>query len=441
MFPCDATEILDGIRVKSCSIVVEEHIQRIKDLNPKYNAVVVTYFDSALQRAKMLDNLSKEDRGPLHGLPITIKLAFNMESWIVKRLSEAGCIILGQTNVPEGVTGQETINKVYGKTINPIDPERTCGGSSGGCAVAVRTGMAAFGFGSDAGGSILQPCHCCNIFGHRTTRGLLPLNGHEPSVDVKKETRVYESGLLTIGPLCRSARDLHLVMKTLCSPDHYHQRLPEKKRVAYFFEGPNLPKLTDGVQKVVEKFISCVRVREAHKVDRRSAYFTELRSLNEFFSAKNETITIEELFPVDEIEYFINMAVERWSASLKGKDQHSSESYYKKAETEFKQFWERYDIFLCPVLPFEAPFTTDNMEAFHLQEREKMTLQIDGEKRPYLEQVVYPLITGLYGFPATSCPIGYTDDGLAVNIQIVANTGYDWDTIHFADYLSRLAPT
>jgi amidase len=135
----------------------------------------------------------------------------------VARLRSAGAIVLGKTNLPAGVSGQETANLVAGRTSNPWDTSRTPGGSSGGAAVAVSTGMSPLELGSDSGGSIRQPCHNCGIYGHVATHGIVPQRGHLPSVPVDDVGAVLD--LFSIGPMARHPSDLALALQVLVGPD------------------------------------------------------------------------------------------------------------------------------------------------------------------------------------------------------------------------------
>ena len=231
-----ASELARAIREKevSSSEVVEAYYARIAEANPKVNAVVLLTEDAARARAREADEaLARgESWGPLHGVPVTIKDAFEMAGVVsaggtkgraahvpeedaagVARYKGAGAVILGKTNTPEVSLAFESDNLVYGQTKNPYDLTRTPGGSSGGEAAAIASGMSPLGLGSDAGGSIRLPAHFCGIAGIKPTSGRTPRTGHFPPM----------GGLLDsiwqIGPLARRVEDLALALPLLCGGD------------------------------------------------------------------------------------------------------------------------------------------------------------------------------------------------------------------------------
>ena len=231
-----ASELARAIRggELSSAEVVEAHLARIGEVNPQLNAVVHLTADAARSRAREADEARArgEEWGPLHGVPVTIKDAFETEGIVsaggtvgraayvperdaagVARLKAAGAVVLGKTNVPEISLAFESDNLVYGRTHNPYDPTRTPGGSSGGEGAAIAAGMSPLGIGSDAGGSIRVPAHFCGIAGIKPTSGRTPRTGHFPPM----------GGLLDsiwqIGPLARRVEDLALALPILCGPD------------------------------------------------------------------------------------------------------------------------------------------------------------------------------------------------------------------------------
>lgn len=222
------TDIAEAIRARrtSASTVVEAHIDALMQRHDELNAVVATSFRQAREDAKridlMLDATSAGEPTPaLLGVPFTVKEFFAVrgmphtggslhrrgvfaehDSPIVQNLRDSGAILLGLTNCPEGGLWLETDNQVYGRTNNPWDVSRTCGGSSGGEGVAVAIGGSALGVGADVGGSIRFPAAFCGVVGHKPTGGLIPTEGHWPRVGEG------ELPVLTAGPLVRYVRDV-----------------------------------------------------------------------------------------------------------------------------------------------------------------------------------------------------------------------------------------
>jgi amidase len=231
-----ASELARAIRSGEVSSaeVVEAYLARIAEVNPRVNAVVQLTDEAARARAKEADEALARGEvwGPLHGVPVTIKDAFEMAGVVsaggtkgraqfvpeedatgVARLKGAGAVVLGKTNVPEVSLAFEADNLVYGRTSNPYDFSRTPGGSSGGEAAAIASGMSPLGLGSDAGGSIRLPAHFCGIAGLKPTSGRTSRAGHFPPM----------GGLLDsiwqIGPLARRVEDLALAYPLLCGND------------------------------------------------------------------------------------------------------------------------------------------------------------------------------------------------------------------------------
>ena len=213
--------------------VVEACIGRIEKVNGRLNALAVPLFDQARVAARRAD--AARDRGealgPLHGVPVTIKEMFDvagapttvgLTGWrervaaadgpLVRRLRRAGAIVLGKTNVSQFGMFGETDNPVYGRTNNPWDPGRSPGGSSGGEAALIAAGGSPLGLGSDGGGSIRQPCHCCGIHGLKPTGGRFTMRGHWMAPN-------WRGAWVQPGPLARSVADLALALRALATPE------------------------------------------------------------------------------------------------------------------------------------------------------------------------------------------------------------------------------
>ncbi len=258
-----ATEMVRLLRAGEVSSreLVDLHVQRIEQLDDRLNAVVTLDAAGARRRSDDLDRQLHRDgpAGLLHGLPLTLKdcwatagmrttagspamagLVPEADAEVVARLRAAGAVVLGKTNVPEGITGQETGNALFGRTCNPWDPGHTPGGSSGGAAAAVAAALSPLEVGSDSGGSIREPAHCCGVYGHFSTAGLVPLAGHLPSIPV--DDAGADVDLMSAGPLARSADDLALAMQVLTglAPAEEPPR-PEQLRVALWLGAPDIP--------------------------------------------------------------------------------------------------------------------------------------------------------------------------------------------------------
>lgn len=232
-----ATELAQKIKAGELSAreVVDAHIRRIEEVNPRLNAVVIPLFEQARGEAEVADAAHKrgDSLGPLHGVPITIKEQFKVKGTattfgllnqkdhratedgpLVNRLRAAGAIILGKTNVSQLLVFIEADNPVYGRTNNPWNLERTCGGSSGGEAAIIAAGGSPLGLGGDLGGSIRQPAHFCGIHGLKPTSWRLTNFDTRPDVLAGGQEVIVPQP----GPMARSVADLELAMKVLAAP-------------------------------------------------------------------------------------------------------------------------------------------------------------------------------------------------------------------------------
>ena len=234
---CDASATLLAAAVRSRSVssveLVDAYLTRIEQVNPRLNAVVHLADDARDQaRRADADLANGVVRGPLHGVPFTLKDSLDTagvvttagtmgwrdripdrDATVVARLKSAGGILLGKTNTPEFTWSAETDNDVYGRTSNPYDLARSPGGSSGGPAAIVAAGGSPFDIGSDTGDSIRQPAHVCGIAGLKPTSGRVPRTGHWPGY-----RGLFES-FTQLGPMARRVEDLELLLPIIAGPD------------------------------------------------------------------------------------------------------------------------------------------------------------------------------------------------------------------------------
>lgn len=222
-----AAELARAIKAKEVSSLelTDLYIERVEKYDSQINAVVVHDFERGREAAIAADEaLARgEDLGSLHGVPMTIKEAYDIEglptTWgvpemkdniatrdadSVRRLKGAGAVFFGKTNVPLNLADFQSFNDIYGTTNNPWDLERIPGGSSGGSAAALAAGLTGLEAGSDIGGSIRNPAHFCGVYGHKPTWGIVSDEGHS-----LPET-YGPADIAVVGPMSRSAEDLAL---------------------------------------------------------------------------------------------------------------------------------------------------------------------------------------------------------------------------------------
>jgi Asp-tRNA(Asn)/Glu-tRNA(Gln) amidotransferase A subunit family amidase len=279
-----AVRQLEMLRTGAISVVelAEEHLKQIARLNPQLN--VFADFDAARVRtqARRMDEQT-EPRGPLHGLPMTVKSSIATKGYlcemgsllhkgevpaedavVVERLRAAGALILGTTNCPEFLMAYETANLLHGRTRNPWDLERTPGGSSGGESAAIAAGLSACGLGSDSGGSVRVPAHFTGICSLKPTPGRIPGRGHLPPCVGPFST------LGAIGPLARTQEDVALLFRTLSGQDAQDPASPPvalrelsldelRTQTIGFFEDDGLVPVTAETRSAVQAAAAALR--------------------------------------------------------------------------------------------------------------------------------------------------------------------------------------
>lgn len=227
-----ATDLLAAMRRRELSAreVLQAHLDRIAETNPRVNAVVTLVEDAAREQAHAADEAAARGEwlGPLHGIPMAhkdnhltrgIRTTFgslaradfvpDVDDLVVERLRAAGVVTIGKTNIPEFAAGGHTFNRVFGTTRNPWDLSVTAGGSSGGAAAALAAGMHPLADGNDFGGSLRLPAGFCNVLGLRPSAGRVPVH---PAVD-------GYAGLSVAGPMARTVDDLALLLSVMAGPD------------------------------------------------------------------------------------------------------------------------------------------------------------------------------------------------------------------------------
>src|SRR3954449_5922592 len=227
-----ARAMADAVRRREISAreLLELHLARIGERNPQLNAIVSLDEERAREGAAAADqaHANGTELGPLHGLPFAFKDTHDVAGWrttygsplfadhvpdaddlLVERVRGAGVVVIGKTNVPEFAAGSHTFNRVFGTTLNPVDPTRSAGGSSGGAACALACGMVPLADGSDMGGSLRNPASFCGVVGLRPSLGRVP---EWPLYNQWETTSVG-------GPMARNVGDVALLLSVLAGPD------------------------------------------------------------------------------------------------------------------------------------------------------------------------------------------------------------------------------
>ena len=437
-----------GSRQVSSVEVTRRMLDRIDRYNPGLNAVVNVLREPALARAREADAaLATGERwGPLHGVPVAVKDAFEIagvpttagaeflakhvparDSDAVARLRAAGAVILGNTNVPFMLGDWQSYNAIYGTTNNPWDKTRTPGGSSGGSAAALAAGLAYLALGSDIGGSIRVPAHFCGVYGHKPTLNVVSLRGHVPPPPAAPPQPPTD--LPVAGPMARSAEDLEAAMKILGGPGQedaiaYRWSLPAARRdrlsdyrLGFVLDDPLCPvssDVKDVLAGAIEKLRKAgLRLEEGWppEVEPRPQYETYLYLLSAFFAF--EDADIEE----------VRARAAKGDGSMEALTARATENPHKHFQAassrrmEARARWQRYflshDAFLMPT-SFVAAFPHDH----HVPNSGRRVQTAEGPRR-YMDQLFWISFATLTGLPATTAPAGLTRDGLPVGVQIL----------------------
>lgn len=463
-----ATELALLIQQKRISSLelTQYYIQRIERYDEALNAVVVRDFERALAAAKSADeSLARGHRaGPLHGVPMTIKEAFDVSglptTWgvpeqrdnlalsdaaVVERLKAAGAHCMGKTNVPLRLGDWQGYNDVYGTTRNPWDTRRSPGGSSGGSAAALAAGLTGLEFASDIGGSIRNPSHFCGVYGHKPTYGIVPTLGHNPlGVESAPDLNV-------VGPMARSAEDLALVMDLVAGPDRFRSpgwtlALPPPRarrvrdlRIA-LWPSEEFVATSAEISARVQEIGAALARAGARVSDRARPEISPRRSYETYLSL----LASAGLANLPD-EYYC--AIQREAAALDADDasplavltrarvlDHRSWADHDEARTRcrlsWRAFFDEWDVVICPVS------ATTAYEHDHRPKPER-ALAVDAARSSHYEQYFWVGLASVAYLPSTAFPAGLSGDGLPIGLQIIGPEYGDRTTIEAARLIAQ----
>ena len=417
--------------------LLDLHLERIEERNPQLNAIVSLDPDRAREGARSADEAlaSGAEVGPLHGLPFAFKDTHAVAGWrttygsplyrdhvpdrdelLVERVRRAGVVVVGRTNVPEFAAGSHTFNTVFGTTLNPVDPSRSAGGSSGGAACALAAGMVPLADGSDMGGSLRNPASFCGVV------GLRPSLGRVPAWPLYNQWETTSGG----GPLARNVGDLALLLSVLAGPD---PRAPQALgdpgsafappvsgslaglRVALSVDLGGAIEVDDEVAAIVASSAEVFgSVADAHPdLSLADDTFRTLRAWH--FQARFGALLAEH---PDAFKQSLADNI-RAGESLTGADVARAYAQRTALSERMREFFERYDVLVLPVSQV-PPFPADQEFPTSINGR-PMASYLDWMRAAYFITVT--------GCPAISVPFGHTADGLPVGVQVVAAHGRD----------------
>jgi len=437
-----AHRIVDALAARKVSALelADDAIARIEARDGPINAVVVRDFDRARDAAREADAaLARGERRPLLGLPMTVKESHDVAGlkstwgfeWAkdyvapedavgVARLKAAGAVILGKTNIPVGLGDWQSVNPIYGRTQNPYDLTRSPGGSSGGGAAALASGMVPLEYGSDIGGSIRVPAAFCGVYGHKPSIDLIPGRGHAPA-----GATGAPPPLAVVGPLARTAADLSLALNVLAGPDiplskAYRLDLPASRhasladfRVLVLTSHPSAA--LDSEIRVALEALAANLEKLGAKVQRANPALPDLAKQQEGYGA-----LLGVAMALRAPEKPKTTAVE-WIAMLDAQ---------LDVSRQWAALFETVDVVVAPTFGQVAfPHNADDQN--------QRMLEIDGQPTPYFAQLAWPGLATFPNLPATALPLGQTKMGLPIGVQIIGAFLEDRTTLAFAELLER----
>ncbi len=460
-----ASQLADKISTGELSSVqvVEAFLAQIDAHNPVLNAIVTLDREGALKRAAEADAALASGTlwGPLHGVPFTIKdnlatqgvrttsgypLCTNYipdkNATVVKRLLDAGGILLGKTNMPLLGGDVQTNNSIFGLTSNPWNKARTPGGSSGGSAAAVAAGLSPLDIGNDLAGSIRIPAHFCGVFGLKPTERLVSFYGLTPGLSDEKVFRY----LVTSGPLARSIDDLKLCLTIIAGPDNHDMdvapaaltdppaRTLKDLRIVWTDGYGGVP-ITAETRNALQSLATRLADMGCH-VEKASP-------MNFDFNLSVQTVY--ELIGLQKGKYMPGLV--RWFKYITTKDPyfepltienlHAALDKRDKLTAEMEDFLSQWDVWLCPVTSTAAfdHMTPSRYDGTHPVYKEP--IYVDGKAVEYLKATInYTSLFNLTGSPVVVIPIGYTKDGLPIGVQLVGRRWKDMQLLQAAQLIN-----
>jgi amidase len=443
---------------------VDYFLARVETLDKRINSVVTIDAERARTEADAADAaLARGDqRGPLHGVPMTIKDSFQTagmrttsgapelasfipteDAWPVARLREAGAIIFGKTNLPIYAGDLQSYNKVFGTTNNPHDVSRTPGGSSGGSAAALACGFTPLELGSDIGGSIRLPSHMSGIVGHKPSYGIVPAHGQIPG----PPGTLTLADLAVAGPMARTIQDLKLGLDIMAGPNRWekpawHLELPPPRRptlkqyrVAAWLDDPACrvePEVGELLESATQKLgASGVRVDHDARPE-----FTLEKVADTFFALLQAALAGG--VPADRLDEYAATVGDMPAAHTRRllAMRHRQWLSYNERRLQMRKRWEEFftqwDAILLPVMPCPA------IAHDHSEPMASRMASVGGEQRPYWDLTTWMAPAGACYLPVTVIPVGRLKNGLPIGIQIVGAYLHDRTTLDLAEHLLPL---
>jgi amidase len=454
-----ASEMAAAIRARrvTAAELLEAHLAHIERLNPALNAIVALS-PAARDEARAADAaLARgEATGPLHGVPVTIKDAFDTaglrttsayeplaeripdsDASTVGKLRAAGAIVIGKTNLPALADDLQTDNALFGRTNNPWDTERIAGGSSGGEAAAIAARMSPLGLGSDWGGSIRHPAHCCGIFGLKPTENLVSTAGYGEGLGRPNAVRHMN----TAGPLARSVGDLELALRVIAGPDGRYFETPPADlppgderalrtlRVAWTAELPGARpsrEIREGIAGLAKRLDGLVaRIEET-----RAGGYDHDEALRAAWLVARFEFEVTTGLRLGAVHSLASSADDVPRVSFDFGEYAAALALRDRVAFAWDRFLDDWDVFICPVSLVPAPR--------HLPK--DTPIDVDGESVPYLLALGAQVeLQNFTGHPAVALPLGLSAEGIPFGYQAVGRRWRDIELLRTAETLALVS--
>ncbi|MDB5496603.1 MAG: Amidase [Phenylobacterium sp.] len=443
----DATDQLAALNARRVSAVelLKAALARHEQTHGQLNAVVAVNLERALERARAIDDLRMkgETLGLLAGLPMTVKDTLDVvglpassglrslrqrqaeDASVVKLARQAGAVIWGKTNTPVMAGDWQTFNALYGTTNNPWDQARTTGGSSGGAAAALATGVTALEIGSDIGGSLRIPASFCGVYSHKPTWGLVDQHGHVPP----SPGSWSERDLNVVGPMARSARDLRLLLSVLEGGPLAPRAPPadlKEARIALWLDEPSFP-LDPEVRAAIESFAAELSAAGAEVTPIASP--VHMPSLMGAYQVLLGGVLGEDMPPgmirgMERLRGWARWQMSRGAAptstaamtlayTATHREWMAADAVRARLRHEIAGVFSRFDAILSPIAPITA-FPHDHRPFG----RRRLTAS-DGKAMPYTSMLNWISLATALHLPATAIPAGPSSSGLPVGVQLI----------------------
>ena len=457
----------------SSTDIIREHLEQIKRYNNTLNALISIFEDEALMAAAECDNETREgkSRGPLHGVPVTIKEQFWIkgkhsntnfkmlkdfvapeDAVIVDRIRKAGAIILGQTNVPRNLIDYQVNGDLYPEGKNPYDTDYSPGGSTGGGAAALAAGFTPLELGGDFGGSVRVPSNFCGLYGLKPTENTVPLHGNIP---LSKNAKTFLVHMAQAGPLARNIDDLELLWKIIVGQHDSDRNIPDinwkqpiknslsDHKIAWTDSWPGYEtssQISNAIKSFSEKLIANGCNIEK-KIPDETLHTESLKTwvgLFPYIIAQSTPWYIRSIIKMQLYKGLLKgmrsdspQFTKPMNDAFKMSANHYGEVLLQRSlmTQRWENFFEEYDFLICPVAygPAYKRCKTGNK------------LSYDGKEMIYVNYVwPYVACFNASGNPSITIPLGIGKEGLPIGVQIVGKYWSEPELINFAKQVAKL---